>query len=116
MASWTNIDSLQKGVSKLQLLFFITYWELKNVKAIGTDGEVNIIDAAHQQFPDAILLRRFRHLQTNIERHLHGKHLPVSTIKLFVQDNLVGLMQMVSEKRVLLILIVNQHFISLWQS
>ena len=64
MASWTNIDSLQKGVSKLQLLFSSLIGlmkELKNVKAIGTDGEVNIIDAAHQQFPDAILLRCFRH-------------------------------------------------------
>ena len=50
--------------------------DLKNVKAVGTDGEVNIIDAAHQQFQGALLLRCFRHLQTNIERYLHGKQLP----------------------------------------
>ena len=59
---------------------------LTRVKAIGTDGERNIIEAAQQQFQEALLLRCFHHLQTNIERHLHLKQISSATTRLFIQD------------------------------
>lgn len=59
---------------------------LTRVEAIGTDDERNIIEAAQQQFQEALLLRCFRHLQTNIERHLHSKQISSATTRLFIQD------------------------------
>ena len=60
--------------------------ELKNIKAIGTDGEINIIDAAHQQFQSALQLRCFRHLQVNIERYLHAKKTPSFAVRSYIQE------------------------------
>jgi hypothetical protein len=60
--------------------------ELKGIKAIGTDGELNIINAAHQQFRTAFQLRCFRHLQKNIERHLQEKRMSSFVIRLYIQE------------------------------
>ena len=59
---------------------------LASVQAVGTDGEKNLIEAIHQQFQNAIQLRCFRHLQSNLERHLHEKKVPMSIIQLYTQD------------------------------
>ena len=60
--------------------------KLAYVKAVGTDGEVNLIESVEHQFRSAILLRCFRHLQANIERHLQGKKISNGSVKCFVQE------------------------------
>ena len=59
---------------------------LSNVQAVGTDGKKNLIQAIHQQFQNALQLRCFRHLQSNLEHHLQEKKVPMSLIQLYVQD------------------------------
>jgi hypothetical protein len=59
---------------------------IRHVKAVGTDGERNIIDAAKQQFNEALMLCCLRHLQTNIERYLHSKQYSAAAIRRFVQE------------------------------
>ena len=44
------------------------------VKAIGTDGEKTLVDAALQNFPQAAHVHCFRHLQQNVEMHLRVQH------------------------------------------
>ena len=60
--------------------------ELTAVKAIGTDGEKNLVDAAIRNFPQAAHVRCFRHLQQNIEQHLREEQFPPTVIKLLVGD------------------------------
>ena len=52
----------------------------------GTDGEQNLADALVHQFKSADHLRCIRHLQQNIERHLHEKGFPQSAIKQYAHD------------------------------
>jgi hypothetical protein len=59
---------------------------LAHVRAVGTDGEVNLIRAVQQQFNHALQLRCFRHLQGNIERHLQALKIPVAVIRKYVLD------------------------------
>jgi hypothetical protein len=59
---------------------------IAKVKAIGTDGEHNLIEAAQQQFKEAVHLRCFRHLPTNIEHHLHSKQVSAANIRMFIQE------------------------------
>ena len=70
--------------------FFSTLFGLQRgiegIKAAGTDGEKSLIDALHQQFREAILLRCFRHLQVNIESHLQAEGFPATVILLFTHD------------------------------
>ena len=60
--------------------------EVASVKAIGTDGEKSLADAAIRNFPQAAHVRCFRHLQQNIERHLRDQQFPSPIIKVFVRD------------------------------
>ena len=60
--------------------------QLGNIRAIGTDGEISLIEAAGQQFQHAIHLRCFRHLQKNIESHLSTSRLTPSVIQEFIKD------------------------------
>ena len=55
--------------------------EIYAVKATGTDGEKNLVEALLRNFPQAAHIRCFRHLQQNIEMHLRGLQFPQSTIK-----------------------------------
>ena len=70
--------------------FFSTLIGLKqentSVKAIGTDGEKALVDAALRNFPQAAHVRCFRHLQQNIERHLREKQFPADTIREYNHD------------------------------
>ena len=70
--------------------FFSTLNGLKQkiaaVKAIGTDGEKSLADAGICNFPQAAHVCCFRHLQQNIERHLHDHQFPPTTIKTLVRD------------------------------
>ncbi len=70
--------------------FFSTLSGLKKevigIKAIGTDGEKNLVDAALHNFPHAVHLRCFRHLQQNVELHLRNEQFPQPTIKEFTHD------------------------------
>ena len=70
--------------------FFLTLVGLKQeltaVKAIGTDGEKSLADAAIRNFPQAAHVRCFRHLQQNIERHLHDQQFPPTISKTLVRD------------------------------
>ena len=59
---------------------------LSCVKAVGTDGEKNLVDAALRNFSQAAHIRCFRHLQQNIEMHLYDKQFPVATIKEYAHD------------------------------
>ena len=59
---------------------------LAAIRAIGTDGELNLIEALKHQFQQAIPLRCFRHLQANIERYLHSHKMPPPTIQKYVED------------------------------
>ena len=59
---------------------------LSCVKAVGTDGEKNLVDAALRNFSQGAHIRCFRHLQQNIEMHLHDKQFPVATIKEHAHD------------------------------
>ncbi len=60
--------------------------ELEAVKAIGTDGEKALVDAAIRNFPQAAHVRCFRHLQQNIEQHLREEQFPPAAIKMIVGD------------------------------
>lgn len=60
--------------------------EIAAVKAIGTDGEKSLADAATRNFPQAAHVCCFRHLQQNIERHLHDQKFSPTTIKTLVRD------------------------------
>lgn len=60
--------------------------ELVAVKAIGTDGKKTLVDAALRNFPQAVHLRCFRHLQQNIELHLRDLHFRLTVVKQFTQD------------------------------
>ena len=59
---------------------------LTNVRAVGTDGELNLIQAIHQQFTNALHLRCFRHLQGNIERHLQAYKIPQTYVSQYIYD------------------------------
>lgn len=59
---------------------------LANIRAVGTDSERALIAAISQQFRGALQLRCFRHIQADIERHLHEKKYPSSVIKQYIQD------------------------------
>jgi len=60
--------------------------KLKAVKAVGTDGEKNLVDAALNNFHQAAHIRCFRHLEKNVEMHLQEQHFPASDIKEYVHD------------------------------
>jgi len=59
---------------------------LAHVLAVGTDGEQNLVDALAHQFKSADHLRCIRHLQQNVEKHLHEKGFPQSAIKQYAHD------------------------------
>jgi hypothetical protein len=58
---------------------------LSSIKAAGTDGETNIIEALHHQF-NIILLRCFRHLQVNVECHLATVGATQHEVQLFLKE------------------------------
>ena len=47
--------------------------EIATIKAIGTDGEKNLVDAVLCNFPEAYHVHFFRHLQQNVEMHMCEK-------------------------------------------
>ena len=59
---------------------------LKSVQAVGTDGEKALADALTENFPHAIHLRCFCHLQQNIESYLSDKQFPSSVIQEYIKD------------------------------
>ena len=59
---------------------------LKNVKAIGTDGEGPLYEAFCGSFPNAIHLRCFTHFQRNIEDKLKQLQFPSHVIKEIIHD------------------------------
>ena len=52
---------------------------LDHVRAVGTDGELALVDAVKH-------VRCFRHLQNNIERHLQENHFPSNIIAAYERD------------------------------
>ena len=56
------------------------------IKAVGTDGEKNLVEAVLCNFPQASHVRCFRHLQQNIEMHLREQQFPPSSIKEYTHD------------------------------
>ena len=70
--------------------FFSTLIGLKQetatVKAIGTDGEKALVDAALRNFPQAAHVRCFRHLQQNIESHLREQQFPSDTVREYTHN------------------------------
>ena len=60
--------------------------EISSIKAVGTDGEKNLVEAVLRNFPHVTHIRCFRHLQQNIEMHLHDHHFSQSTIKEYTHD------------------------------
>ena len=56
------------------------------MKAVGTDGEKNLVDAALCNFSQAAYIHCFRHLQQNVEMHLHDKQFPVTAVKAYAHD------------------------------
>ena len=60
--------------------------EIAAVKAVGTDGEHTLVEAVLRNFPQAVHLRCFRHLQQNIERHLHDLNFPHSAVRSYIND------------------------------
>jgi len=59
---------------------------LANVLAVGTEGEQNIVNTLAHKFNSAVHLRCFRHLQQNVERHLHDECFPQSAIKVHIHN------------------------------
>lgn len=59
---------------------------LAAIQAAGTDGEKSIIEALKHQFRDATLLRCFRHLQQNIERHCKELNMPPTAIRSYCKE------------------------------
>ena len=59
---------------------------LSDIQAAGTDGEKNIIEALSHQFKNVILLRCFRHLRVNIERHLTTAGTPKAAIGHYIRE------------------------------
>ena len=62
--------------------------KVQAVKAVGTDGEKNLVDAVLDNFHQAAHIRCFIHLQQNVELHLHEQKFPTSTIKEYVHAGL----------------------------
>ena len=60
--------------------------KVQAVKAVGTDGEKNLVDAVLDNFHQTAHIRCFRHLQQNVELHLREQKFPTSTIKEYVHD------------------------------
>ena len=56
------------------------------MKAVDTDGEKNLVDAALCNLSQAAYICCFRHLQQNIEIHLHDKQFPVAAVKEYAHD------------------------------
>jgi len=46
---------------------------LKNIQAIGSDGEIALQNAIVAAWPDSIKLQSFLHKKENIKNHLHSK-------------------------------------------
>ena len=44
--------------------------EIRQIKAVGTDGEIALYSAVKEHFPDAIRLRCLKHIRDSIERKL----------------------------------------------
>jgi hypothetical protein len=59
---------------------------LKNIRAIGTDGESALYSALTTVFPHAVHLRCFNHFKKNIENKLQSIHLPTPFIKEILHD------------------------------
>ena len=59
---------------------------LKNVQAIGTDGEGPLYDAFCGCFPNAVHLRCFTHFQRNLEEKLKQLQFPSHILKEIIQD------------------------------
>ena len=60
--------------------------EIAAVKAVGSDGEETLVEAILHNFPAAVHLRCFRHLQQHIERYLHEHNSPASATKIYICD------------------------------
>ena len=60
--------------------------QLKDVRAIGTDGESALYDAFKSAFPSAVHLRCFNHVKQNIENKLRSLNLPLHVMKEITRD------------------------------
>ena len=60
--------------------------EIAAVKAVGTDGEKNLVDAVVRNFPEAAHVRCFRHLKQNIESHLREQQFSSAAIVQYTRD------------------------------
>ena len=60
--------------------------EISAVKALGTDGEKNLVDAVVRNFPEAACIRCFRHLQQNIESYLCEQQFSSGVIRQYAHD------------------------------
>ena len=59
---------------------------LKDIRAIGTDGEAALYDALKSVFPSAVHLRCFIHFKRNIEAKLQSLHLPANIVRDILRD------------------------------
>ena len=60
--------------------------DISTVKAVGTDGGKNLVDAAVRNFPEAAHVRCFRHLQQNIEAHLREHQFSSAVVLHYIHD------------------------------
>ena len=60
--------------------------EVASLKAIGTDGENNLVDATVCNFPEAAHIHCFCHLQLNIEAHLCKHQFSSAVVSQYIQD------------------------------
>lgn len=59
---------------------------LKDIRAIGTDGEAALYDALKSVFPSAVHLRCFNNFKRNIEAKLQSLHLTANTVRDILRD------------------------------
>ena len=59
---------------------------LRNVLAVGTDGDKNLTEALGHNFPRAIQLRCFVHFKKNVQEKLRDLGIPCSVAKEFLND------------------------------
>ena len=61
--------------------------EIKNVRAVGTDGELALCNALKESIPGAINLRCLKHIKDAIERKLNKLKFSSQSIRVIIADN-----------------------------
>ena len=87
--SWSHPHSQNTEVFVISLFCLTSCGSITRVtqrKAIGTDGEIALIDALKEVFPDAIHLRCFNHFRKNTEKKLRSLNFTDKAAKEILRD------------------------------